>query len=201
MKEITAAAEASGLSRLQMMENAGTAATQLLLEQLPNLKTVSLFCGSGNNGGDALVMARLLKQKGIHVLIVLANGKPTAPDAITNLYLATMLDIPIVFSYMLNEEDTEYIMACDAVVDGIYGAGCYGEMPIEAQVCCGIYNLCPGLKLALDVPSGVISDTGEVTQDSAKADITLAFHAKKPCHDIAKGNCGEVIIADIGINI
>lgn len=199
MKEIEDRANQNGLSYLQMMENAGRGACDVLLSRLPRIKTAAVFCGSGNNGGDGLVAARLLRQRGVGVLIILASGKPKTPDALTNLYLAAMLDIPIVTGSLLSREDAVFIAGCDAVIDGIYGTGFHGQLTLEGEICCGAINSAGGLKLALDLPSGVECDSGRVAQGAVKADITAAFHALKPCHSLSGDMCGSVQVVGIGI--
>lgn len=200
MKDLERRADAAGLSYLQMMENAGRAAVEAMLQEKPQIRTVSIFCGKGNNGGDGLVVARLLRQRGIGVLIILAEGKPVTPDATTNLFLAAREDIPMVFGVKLTEEDIAWITNCDAVVDGIYGTGFHGELRLEGEICCGAFNHAKGLKVALDIPSGVHADTGEIAAGAAKADLTVVFHAEKKCHLAAAEQCGKIIVADIGID-
>ena len=199
MKELEKRADEAGLSYLQMMENAGQAAVDVLLREKPYLRTVSIFCGKGNNGGDGLVMARLLRQKGIGVLIIFVEGKPVTPDAITNLFLAAREDIPMVFGIKLTEEDITWITNCDAVVDGIYGTGFHGELHLDGEVCCGIFNQAKGFKMALDIPSGVNADTGEIAKGAICADLTVVFHEEKACHFVSKNQCGRIVVADIGI--
>ena len=104
MKAIEKQANDRGLPYLQMMENAGTAAFRLLTQRLPGLRTAAVFCGSGNNGGDGFVLARLLREMGAEVLLILAGEQPRTPDAVTNFYRALMLDIPLVTAALLTEE-------------------------------------------------------------------------------------------------
>lgn len=199
MKALEKRADQAGLSYLQMMENAGRAAVEAMLHAKPSIRTAAVFCGKGNNGGDGLVVARLLKQRGIGVLLILAEGKPVTTDAATNLFLAVREDIPMVFGVKLTEDDIAWITNCDAVVDGMYGTGFHGALRIEGQICCGAFNQAKGLKVALDVPSGVSADTGEIAPGAVRADLTVAFHACKACHEKAASQCGRVEVADIGI--
>ncbi|MBQ5813079.1 MAG: NAD(P)H-hydrate epimerase [Clostridia bacterium] len=199
MKELERRANDAGLPYLQMMENAGRAAFDILTARLPGIKSAAIFCGTGNNGGDGLVVARLLRQRGAAVLIILVGGKPKTPDAITNLYLATMAGIPIVMGTHLDESDISFITSCDAVIDAIYGTGFHGELDLEAEVCCEVIAHSAGFKMALDLPSGLECDSGKTAQGTAKADITVTFHSAKPCHKISHGICGETVVADIGI--
>ena len=191
MKAIEQQANDNGLPYLQMMENAGRAAFEHLMMCKPELRTAAVFCGSGNNGGDGFVLARLLKEEGVDVLLVLVmpQSKPKTPDAVTNYYRAAMADIPMVVDRLLTEEDVQFILSADAVVDGIYGTGFRGELSLEAEVCCGLMEKGQGLKLALDLPSGVECDTGRVAQGTAHMDVTVTFHAAKPCHSLAEEYC------------
>ena len=201
MRDIERMANDSGLPYLQMMENAGKAAFDVLKARKPNLGRVAIFCGAGNNGGDGFVLARLLREAGVDVLIILAQGKPQTLDAGTNFYRATIADIPMVIGSLLSPEDIEYILKADVVVDAIYGTGFHGDLSLESEICCGAISQSRGLKVALDLPSGVECDTGRVTGGTAKADLTIAFHAAKPCHTLAADFCGEVVVADIGIRL
>ena len=199
MKAIEDRANAGGLSYLQMMENAGQAAFNAILSRCPELHRAVVFCGTGNNGGDGYVVARLLREQGTEVLIVLVGGKPKTPDAITNFYRAAMADIPMVVASLLTEEDAAWILSADLLVDAIYGTGFRGELSLEAEICCGAMGKSSGCKVALDLPSGLECDTGRIADGTAAVDLTVTFHAAKPCHGLAPQICGEVLVADIGI--
>ena len=199
MKAIEDRANAGGLSYLQMMENAGQAAFDAILSHRPELCRAVVFCGTGNNGGDGYVVARLLREQGTEVLIVLVGGKPKTSDAITNFYRAAMADIPMVIASLLTEEDAAWILGADLLVDAVYGTGFRGELSLEAEICCGAMSKSSGYKVALDLPSGLECDTGRVADGTAAVDLTVTFHAAKPCHELAPQICGEVLVADIGI--
>ena len=200
MKEIERAADAGGLSYLRMMENAGQAVCDAIWARKPDLKSAAIFCGTGNNGGDGFVAARLLREKGVAVLLILSGGKPKAPDAVTNCYRAVMQNIPLVMATHLTEEDTDFILSCDCVIDGIFGTGFHGELDLEAEVSCGVFNQSKGLKVAIDLPSGLECDSGRAASGGCTADLTVTFHRAKPCHAQAPDKCGEVLVADIGID-
>ena len=93
MKEIERAGNAHGLPYLQMMENAGLAAYTQLRARLPLGGALLIVCGKGNNGGDGLVMARAAAQDGWRVVVLLAEGDPKTPDAMTNY--ARLADLPV----------------------------------------------------------------------------------------------------------
>ena len=131
MKELERATDASGLSYYQMMENAGNIAANRIIEitmatrQRPHPSgrqlTARIFCGKGNNGGDGFVVARLLKQKGWDVSLVLVDGEPQTPDAITNYELTKDLGIPA--AALGAKADCP-----DVVVDAVYGTGFHGRL-------------------------------------------------------------------------
>ena len=74
MKEAERRCDQSGISYYQMMENAGTRCAEFLMELLPENTRTVVMCGSGNNGGDGLVIARLLREHGRSVSVLLASG-------------------------------------------------------------------------------------------------------------------------------
>ncbi len=199
MKQIEQAANAGGLPYLAMMENAGRAAAELVRQRWPLAKTAAVFCGKGNNGGDGFVVARLLHQAGLEVRIILTDGPvPAARDAQTNFDRAKVLAIPI---GPMDEMSETFVQCADVLIDGICGTGFHGNLRPGAMLSARWMNTSPGAVLALDIPSGVECDTGRVASDAVQADCTVTFHAAKPCHTLAAAQCGEVVVADIGIRL
>lgn len=199
MKQIEQAANAGGLSYLTMMENAGRAAAELAKELWPDARTVAVFCGKGNNGGDGFVVARLLHQAGMEVRVILTDGPvPATPDARTNFDRAAALSIPM---GGMDEQAENFVERADVLVDGVCGTGFHGELRADAAQAARWMNTARGAVLALDIPSGVECDTGRVAPGSVQADCTVTFHAAKPCHALACGQCGKVVVADIGIRL
>lgn len=197
MKQIEQAADAAGLSYTRMMENAGQAAARILLESA-DCPTAAVFCGTGNNGGDGFVLARALKEAGKEVRIVLVGGMPRTDDAIRNRDKAQALGIPIRPLEDLTEEETRWILEARALVDAIYGTGFHGTLRPAGKAACDLMNRAKGFRLALDLPSGLNADTGEAAEGAVRADLTVTFHASKPCHRLNPGSCGETRIASIG---
>ena len=198
MKEIEKAANDGGLSYYDMMENAGTAAAEELLRARPYIKSAAVFAGKGNNGGDAFVLARKLTERGVAVMTVLAQGAPETRDAKTNLQKLRALGAPVVSMADGDLRLDMFLRGADAAVDGVYGTGFHGELRESGRRAAEMINSAP-LVLALDLPSGVAADTGEVTDGAVKADLTVTFHAAKPCHISAAAQCGRIVVADIGI--
>jgi len=216
MKELEKATDDSGLSYYQMMENAGTIAANRITEitmatrERPHPSsrqlTARIYCGKGNNGGDGFVVARILKQRGWDVSLVLVDGEPQTPDAITNYGLAKELQIPVqeLDAATASEEVTT---APDVVVDAIYGTGFHGRLREKgANAAAEIADAkAAGAKVfALDIPSGMggdLEDESELDERCVRADVTITFHAKKKVHlqSFAAIYCGQIITADIGI--
>lgn len=199
MKYMEQMANAGGLSYLDMMENAGRAAAEQALRLWPEAKTAAVFCGKGNNGGDGFVVARLLHQAGLEVRVILAGGPvPSTPEARTNFDRVAALGI-----YMgpMDEKTEAFVQCADVLVDGVCGTGFRCTLRPGAAQAARWMNAAPGPVLALDIPSGVECDTGRVAPGAVQADCTVTFHAAKPCHTLAAAQCGEVVVADIGIRL
>ena len=93
-----------------------------------------------------------------------------------------------------------YVIA-DVLVDGVCGTGFHGDLRPDAMLAARWMNTASGAVLALDIPSGVECDTGRIAPGAVQADCTVTFHAAKPCHTLAAAQCGEVVVADIGIRL
>ena len=141
MKQMEHAADARGLSYPQMMENAGQAAAKRLLEQGPKpIRTAAVFCGTGNNGGDGFVVARVLREAGSEVRVVLVGGTPKTDDARENFKTAMTMGIPMMQAETLTMEHRAWILGADTVVDAIYGTGFHGELRPAGRVACDLIN-------------------------------------------------------------
>ena len=200
MREREQAAVAAGTSFLQLMENAGQAAAADLLRRLPEPGRALLVCGKGNNGGDALVIARVLQQHGWQADIVLLLGTVLSDLAEANRQRLRGLDgirfLPAEALPAALEQ------GYGLIIDGIFGTGFSGSLPPEAAECCRLLNRAAGCKVALDIPTGLNGDTGEAAADTFRANLTYAFAALKPAHanPAARQWCGEIVCLDIGID-
>lgn len=185
MRIIDLNCEFFGLSRLQLMENAGKAIAEEIKSRFRNGR-VAIYAGSGNNGGDGFVAARHLK--GFEVEIFLA-GEPKTDIALKNFEILKKSGYRI-----------QKISECDAeiIVDALLGTGITGRPRGEYERAIEIINSSEAFKLAVDVPSGLNADTGEY-EIAVKADLTVTFHRMKPGILKAKEICGEVVVRDIGI--
>ncbi|MDO4694695.1 MAG: NAD(P)H-hydrate epimerase [Eikenella sp.] len=195
------AAVDAGTPFLQLMENAGQAAAADLLRRRPLPARALIVCGKGNNGGDGLVMARVLQQHGWQVEVWLVLGGELSDLAETNrrrLHGLAGVRLTVADALPAGLHTTDQ----DVVIDGIFGTGFAGALPAEVAECCRRMNALQGFKVALDIPTGLNGDTAEADADTFRADLTYAFAARKPAHVHADGQiyCGEVCCLDIGID-
>ena len=155
--------------------------------------------GSGNNGGDGLVMARAAAKDGWRVVVLLAEGDPKTPDAMTNY--ARLADLPVT---KCRDAAALAAQPFDAVVDALYGTGFHGSLRPAGLAACALMNRqreSGTFVLAVDLPSGINTDTGEAAEGAVRADLTVTFDSCKPLHTAPSSApfCGEIVCADIGI--
>ena len=170
---------------------------------------VMIFCGSGNNGGDGFVVARLLANAGFQVTVVLVSGDPKTQDARTNFQLLSDLPVSIITMDGMEEDALEQGDMPDVLVDAMFGTGFHGVLRGNGLKAAEYINTCHekhGKKVfALDIPSGLGGDQlkkKKIPCEIIKADYTITFHARKPVHmrRFAARYCGEILVADIGID-
>ncbi len=210
MKVLEKRADADGLSYYQMMENAGTRASEIIKENSEPC-TAFVFCGKGNNGGDGFVVARKLKEAGYDAMVILADGEPKTADAITNYELIKdkikIVDISSACSDV-NGDAMLILAEPGIIVDAMYGTGFRGQLKGGGLNAAKHINeaKAKGAKVfALDIPSGLggdLTDEEGVDENTVQADLTITFHACKPVHiqAFAEKYCGETVVADIDID-
>lgn len=208
MKIAEAIAVEKGSSYLELMENAGRAAAECIRQSLGNVhgKEIVVICGKGNNGGDGLVIARMMLGWGADVTVAFPLGmdeERMTPLCRANLYALREADngqLLVVDGSMDDVLLRNVIRLADAVVDAVFGTGFSGRLP---ETVSRIFDLVHkrSVKFALDIPSGINCDTGEADPGSFPADVTYAFAAPKPAHVLKRSArlCGTVAVLDIGI--
>lgn len=185
----------SGQSSLDAMEAAGHAVAQAILTRWPLREQVVVLAGPGNNGGDGYVVARLLSNAGKHVVV----GAWTIPEELKGDALVMRRrwhgpTLPLV-------DVLPGIGPSHVVVDALFGIGLSrGVDPWLAEHVSQAAGRAAVI-VAIDVPSGVDADSGNVFSDMIRADLTVTFGTKKPGHVLEPGRsrCGEVIVAPIGL--
>jgi hydroxyethylthiazole kinase-like uncharacterized protein yjeF len=179
---------------IELMDRAGSGLAEVVLERCPQGR-VLVVCGKGNNGGDGLVAARLLRQWGRDVDVrLLGDAADLQGDALAN-YERLPGRPPEPFA-------ADALADATGIIDAILGTGFSGE-PREpaASAIAAISQAAGATVIACDVPSGVDASTGEVESVAVRAHVTVTFHAAKPGLWIAPGkdHAGEVRVIDIGI--
>ena len=178
MKQIEKNAFEQGMPYLQMMENAGTAAYRGIREHYPEARSLAVFIGKGNNGGDGFAIARHLYNMGIDVAVYLVCGNEFKGDAKINFDIIKRMNINI--DVISDIEDLKYIVrSYDIIVDAIFGTGISGTVRgISYDVISEINDNAKYI-MAVDVPSGINSDSGEICGVCIKADKTVTFATYK----------------------
>lgn len=187
------AAEVEAFRRVpqqQVMEQAGEAVAREAARFALG-RPILVLAGPGNNGGDAYVAARLLKSRG-HDVAVAAQGVPASGVAAA---MHAAWDGPIASLYEARPRPF--------VIDGLFGTGL--TRPLERGIAAVLSELvnAADFALAIDLPSGIATDSGEDLGAPRGISATLALAALKPGHVLGSGlaKCGHVLLADIGIPV
>jgi NAD(P)H-hydrate epimerase len=188
-----------GFPRQLMMENAGAAMIKHIANKFPDLhsKKVLIFAGLGNNGGDALVVARHLAGYGSNVTVVLLGSPQNikTTECRTNWQiLQKMKSVNLVF-----ELDRVTNQNPDIIIDGILGTGISGAIREPQASAIDLINRTKAFKIAVDVPTGMNPDTGETADKYVKADMTVTFHKMKVGIPKRLDICGMIFVEKIGI--
>ena len=197
-----------GVDTLTLMENAGRAVTDEIAKRLNGVTglNVVVFAGLGNNGGDGMVTARHLASRGARVVVILAGDPERIRtrearenyERLANLFHT--VDI-IVFRPERVNMIRNLCKKADVLIDALLGTGLKGSVREPYKTLISIFNESNGLKLAVDIPSGLDSDTGEVLDISTRVDFTVTFHAMKRGLVKREDLAGDIVVADIGIPI
>lgn len=201
MRILETNAEYFGLSNLQLMENAGRSIANEVVVRFPNRKTcVAIFCGLGGNGGDGFAAARHLVSLGYRVNVIVA-GKSTEikhDDALKNwLVLKHLLDSNSI--YQVRDSSQIPDLKADVVVDALLGIGSKGALRQPILDLIKMMNRMETWHLAVDIPTGLDSDSGEISDQAFKADLTVTFYKAKPGLLKADDYVGELSVKNIGL--
>jgi len=226
MRQLEKAADEAGLSYAEMMENAGRAVALAIKERFPKGGWALVLVGPGNNGGDGLVAARYLHEWGFDVVIYIwKRARKEDP----NLDRVQERGLPI---FRSGEDEgwkllEERVRRCDILIDALLGTGAKGELRgdlpellkvvrralgerVQREGKQVLHTLYEGQRardrgpfiVAVDVPSGLDSDTGTIDERALPADLTVTFAYPKRGHFLFPGGrwVGELLVADIGID-
>ena len=192
MREVDLRTIAMGIPGLVLMENAGQRVVELLAREFAPLagQRIAILCGKGNNGGDGMVVARQLFTRfhplALHVVLV-AAPEELKGDAAANYRMLAVCGCPVERTIPAEAR------LATVVVDALLGTGISG--PATGAMLEGIRQINSGFPLAkvvaVDIPSGMPSDSGEPLGEQARADYTVTFTAPKP-GQVLSPNCNAV---------
>ncbi len=205
MREVDSRAiEELGIPGILLMENAGRAVSEKILEIADNTSlSVLVICGKGNNGGDGYVAARHLIENNMQTTVIsLFRPDDLSGDALINHNLLEKFTEIIYFDDIDENQLREMILLSDIVVDAIFGTGLNKEIQgFQAEIIDLINEYAEGEVVSVDIPSGVNADNGKIMGRAVIADYTITFHAPKTGLLLYPGAdyCGETDVSAIGI--
>jgi hydroxyethylthiazole kinase-like uncharacterized protein yjeF len=182
---------------------AGTVAASTILDRWPDQLRLGalVFAGAGNNGGDAYVVGAQLLAAGVSVSLETV-GEPRSEDARRAKAMYDAGRAACVSAHVSADVHVHRYPTPGLVIDGVLGTGQQGALRApERRACDAIAEARArgSLVVALDVPTGVNTTTGNVAEGAVVANHTLAFGTMKRAHVLERGYCGRVIVLDIGL--
>ncbi|MFP3855176.1 MAG: NAD(P)H-hydrate epimerase, partial [Anaerolineales bacterium] len=208
MQAIERAADQSGLTYDDMMANAGESVAGAVMSRIPSVdgKRVVILAGSGNNGGDGLVAGYHLLEAGAEIAVYLAKEREMGPHQQRlkdRDVLVAEADQDQRFRVLANS-----LSVADIVIDAVFGTGL--KLPLRGDIQKAFSKAQAVLAkredkpfvVAVDCPSGLDADTGEIASEALKADLTVTLAAaKKGLLRFPGANyTGELIVGDIGLD-
>lgn len=200
VRELDRLAIASLPAGIVLMKRAGRAALDVLLECWPQPEHISVYCGGGNNGGDGYILAALAKERGFAVTVIeLGNTSQRRGDA------ALARDFAIAAGVSMQAAPAD-IPSAGVIVDALLGTGLSGAVTSPIREAIMQINDSGLPVLAIDVPSGLDSDTGSIAGGAhgvaIRADLTVSFIGLKRGLFTASGPelCGEIFYDDLDVD-
>jgi hydroxyethylthiazole kinase-like uncharacterized protein yjeF len=187
-----------GIPSLVLMENAARGVAETIIKFFPKAKRILVVSGKGNNGGDGIATARILKiAKNLNVDVFLPySEEELKEDPKVQYSIAKKVGVNFL-------KDLPPLEHYDLIVDAIFGTGF--KPPVKGRWTEIIKRINASSKpiVAVDIPSGISADSGEVIEPVIKADITVTFALPKYGHVLypASTYCGKVIVRDISIPV
>ena len=183
------------VSGLVLMERAALALFSYIQEQYKDVKRIGILCGSGNNGGDGMALARLLTEERRDVTVFLV-GKPSHFSASARIQYESDLAYGVRFAEEINE-----LCCCDLLVDAILGTGADRVLEGDYLLAVRWINRQDKPVICVDIPTGISASTGRVLGEAVMATDTLTFGFYKIGQILYPGRsyCGRLGRRRIGI--
>jgi len=180
----------AGISSFDLMANAGAAVAHAVITRWTS-RPLLVLCGPGNNGGDGFVAAQLLSEAGWPVRVAMLGSREDLKGEAHRHAERWQGNVEAL--------DPDVLEGAELIVDALFGAGLRGALTGVALDTLTAAGCGDAPVIAIDVPSGVMGDTGAV-MGAVRAVLTVTFFKKKPGHLLlpARSFCGEVIVTDIG---
>ena len=196
------AMEDYSISEVLLMENAASATCNVIKEKYTiEGKNFLILCGTGNNGGDGLALARLLYSEGGAPLVLL-NGQPDnlKETALYNYNILKNFPFEIISRFSLEILFKE-IEETDIIVDAMLGTGISREITGKLKEIIKTVNDCTKPVISLDIPTGINGDTGQVLGAAVSSEVTISFGALKPGNILYPGYAenGELCLSRISL--
>ena len=209
-----------GVPSSVLMERAALSVVDEIIKYTADKKNQRILCvcGSGNNGGDGIAIARLLHNAGYHAdILFVGNPKHMTEETRMQKEIAEHYGVWV---YNLDNEEKEDGMlascsnqkmmetralyalnSCSIVVDALFGVGLSRNVEGKYASLIHIINGLDAFKVGVDIPSGINGDNGQVMGTAVRCDLTVTFAFRKAGHILYPGRiyCGKTVCADIGI--
>ncbi len=186
------------ISSYHLMEKAATACFDWIQKRFQHEFEFIILCGNGNNGGDGLVIARLLLNAGYKVQVWIDEQKNKSQDNETNYFLLKKL-LP---TCIHNQFETLVINKKSIFIDALFGTGLNKNIEGYYKEIIENANQFKNIKISIDIPSGIFGDGVKASEIIFKADYTLTFISWKLAFLFQEtgADCGEIILLDIGMD-
>lgn len=186
-----------GIDGFTLMEIAGTRAADFILSYIDKGDKGLICCGRGNNAGDALVVARILVEHGVHIDLHWVDGVDAlSPDTEKNYQLLKKLHSGLIQEILLDQKD---INQYSFIVDGMLGTGLNSDVQSPYKEVIETINESTATIFAMDIPTGLHADNGVIMGTAVQADFTLAFGSLKIGYyqNSAYEVCGDIIFCEL----
>lgn len=189
-----------GVSTLQLMENAGRSVADEVEARFGKGASVTVYGGTGRNGGDGMVTARHLAGRGFKVRFLLVGDERLIRDASVLSNWSTLKAMEWTVKVKSCQDSSTIPKSdSDVIIDAMLGTGTHGKLRQPFLQAVQVVNASAGFKIAVDVPTGIDSDTGELLGEAVRANLTVTLHALKRGFSRSKQYWGEVRVVEIGI--
>ncbi len=194
----------NGFPSLLLMETAGSGIAEVIKEKYGHSEKILILAGSGNNGGDGLVVGRLLDIWNYNVKIIIVGQKDKLNnEPLKNYQSCKLRDLEIKFVNRQKDlkELKETISYSDLIVDSLLGTGLNGDLREPYLTIVKLINNSGGKVLSVDIPTGINGRTGKVMGEAVNAETTVTMAFNKVGHHIHPGrvHTGELITVELGI--